>query len=232
MLDALLDLVLPRACTGCGVRGASLCPTCREVLTAAPLGPWRPTPCPPGMPPLLALAGYDGVLKQLLLAHKERAALALSAPLGQALGRVAEPLVGDAAAVLCPVPSSREAVRSRGYDHALRLASAAARELRGHGRAVVARHLLLPARKVADQAGLSAEQRAANLGSALRAAPLAPTRVVLVDDLVTTGATLREAARALSSRGHLVVGAAVLGATRRRLPPHLAVPLHQVAEEG
>jgi predicted amidophosphoribosyltransferase len=233
VFDALLDLVLPRACAGCGARGPALCAGCRAVLAAAPLGPWRPTPCPPGLPPRHALAAYDGPRKRVLLAHKERGGLGLGPPLGQALARVAAPLLGAGPAVLCPVPSSRAAVRARGYDHALRLARAAAR---ASPTDVVARHLLAPARRVADQAGLSAEERAANQRLAMRALPLPPCRVVLVDDLVTTGATLQEAARALSAHGHVVLGAAVLGATRRRSSPNhpsgAAVPLHPVAEEG
>jgi predicted amidophosphoribosyltransferase len=229
VLDALLDLVLPRACAGCGARGTALCDGCRAVLAAPPLGPWRPDPCPPGLPRVHALAGYDGPLKRLLLTHKERGGLRLSAPLGEALARVVTPLLGPAPVVLSPVPSARAAVRARGYDHALRLARVAARATGG---GVVARHLLAPARHVADQAGLSAHERAANQRLAMRALAVVPCRVVLVDDLVTTGATLEEAARALSVHGHVVVGAAVLGATRRRRASGLVVPLHPVAEEG
>ena len=216
MLDALLDLVLPRSCSGCGLRGHALCRGCREVLGATPLGQWLPDPCPPGLPAVRALGPYAGVLKALLLAHKERGRLGLTAPLGSALAAVAAPFAAQPL-VLCPVPSSAAAVRHRGFDHTMRLARTASRHLRGSGRPVVARGLLLPSRGVADQAGLSSAERAANLSGALRPRVAAPARVVLVDDLVTTGATLQEAARALSTAGHLVVGAAVLGATHRRV---------------
>ncbi len=163
-------------------------------------------------------------MRAALLAHKERGALALARPLGQALagavraglraagsatGRAApgaEPPGGrgprDGPVLLVPVPSARRAVRARGHDPARRIAYAAAGELRRSG--VPAR--VLPAlrqrRAVADQSGLGSRQRMANLAGALTAAPgcgrlLAGGRVVLVDDLMTTGASLAEAARAV-----------------------------------
>lgn len=231
MLDALVDLVLPRTCAGCGARGRLLCPSCLQVLERLPLGPVRPRPCPPGLPAVRALAAYDGPLKYLLLAHKEHGRLALSQPLGTALGAVVAGF-GEHRLVLCPAPSSRAALRSRGYDHTARLARAAAAELRRRGAEVVVRRLLEPARAVHDQAGLTSTQRAANLHGALRARRGPVVQVVLVDDVVTTGATLVEARRALVAEGHDVVGAAVLGATQRRLSPGRGSPLHPTAVEG
>jgi predicted amidophosphoribosyltransferase len=93
----------------------------------------------------------------------------------------------------------------------MRLARSAARDL-----GVEARRLLAPARAVADQAGLTTRERAANLAGALRATGVAGLPVVVVDDVMTTGATLVEAARALAAGGHPVAGAAVVAATRRR----------------
>jgi predicted amidophosphoribosyltransferase len=231
VLADLLDLVLPRPCAGCGRPGALLCAPCSDLLAAAPVGPVRPDPCPPGLPPVHALARYDGALRQLLLAHKERGLLGLSAPLGTALAAVVQCL-GTGPVLLCPVPSSRSAVRQRGYDHAHRLAVASARELRRQGREAVVARLLRPARVVADQSGLGASRRAENLAGSLRAVPSRTSRVVVVDDLVTTGATLVEATRALGAGGHDVVGAAVLGATARRKSPGRGSPLHPARDEG
>lgn len=73
-------------------------------------------------------------------------------------------------------------------------------------------------RRVADQAGLSASDRAANLSGAMRARfDLSGRRVIVLDDVITTGATLAEAARALREAGAEVSAAAVVAATARRI---------------
>lgn len=211
MLADLVDLVLPRACAGCAAPGRTLCTACAALL--GPPVAHRPDPCPPGLPELRAAASYAGPVRAALLAHKEDGRRALTRPLGQALARAVAALDPPPGVVLVPVPSSAAAVRARGQDHARRLATAAARELPGARTA----RLLVPARAVADQSGLGAAQRAANLAGALRARRLPPgLPVVVVDDVVTTGATLAEAVRALRAAGAGVRGAAVIGATARR----------------
>ena len=209
MLADLLDLVLPRDCAGCGQPGRTLCGRCAGALTA-PAFAHRPTPAPAGLPPLTAVAAYDGVVRSLLLAHKERGRVALSRPLGRALAEAVRP--HGSGVVLVPVPSAPAAVRARGHDHARRTACVAARRLGLRTAAV-----LLQARAVDDQSGLGAAARAANLDGALRARRrLDGIEVVVVDDLVTTGATLAEAVRALRCAGAQVRGAAVVAATLRR----------------
>ena len=157
-----------------------------------------------------ALSSYQGPLQRLLLAHKERGQLGLTRPLGAGLASAVRSLhVGET--VLCPVPSSAKAVRDRGHDHAMRLARAAADDL-----GTSALRLLVPARAVADQSGLTRRQRASNLGGELRGVGVPARPVVVVDDVMTTGATLVEAARALAAQGHPVAGAAVVAATERR----------------
>lgn len=164
------------------------------------------------MPPLAAAAAYDGPARALLLAHKEHGRLLLVRPLGRALAGAVVLLEPPPGTVLVPVPSSPAAIRARGHDHARRLARAAARSsgLRSD-------HLLVPRRAVADQSGLDARGRAANLRGALTVRRrLDGLVVVIVDDIVTTGATLVEGARALQEGGAQVHGAAVVAATLRR----------------
>ncbi len=232
MLTTLLDLVLPRTCPGCRAPGSGLCHACRELLDGPALGLVRPRPCPPGLPPLSALLEYGGPVQRLLLAHKERGRLQLTAPLGRALATAVQ-VHGRDPVVLCPVPSSPKAVRQRGQDHAMRLARAGAVALRSRGVDAIAARLLVPARQVADQSGLSSAERAANLHGALRATGVPRGRVVIVDDVVTTGATLVEAARALTAFGHLVGGASVIAATARRpTSPIRLTPLLPRTDEG
>lgn len=210
VLADLLDLVLPRSCVGCDVPGRVLCGDCAAGLRTP--FPHRPDPCPAGLPPLVAAAAYDGGIRAALIAHKERGRLGLVRPLGEGLGAAVRAVGVGRPVVLVPVPSSAAAVRERGHDHARRLAAAAARGVPG-GRVGA---LLVPARAVADQSGLTTGGRAANLSGALRARrPVPGLPVVVVDDVVTTGATLTEAARALRLAGADVRGCAVVAATRR-----------------
>jgi predicted amidophosphoribosyltransferase len=123
--------------------------------------------------------------------------------------------------VLVPAPSRGAALRSRGDDPTLGLARGAARRLTRAGQAAAVVPALRLSRSTADQAGLGAQERAANLAGAARVprrlqAAVAGRPVVLVDDVVTTGATLVESTRALRAAGAVVVGAAVVAATARR----------------
>ncbi|MFJ8940748.1 ComF family protein [Streptomyces sp. NPDC102365] len=213
----LTDLVLPAECGGCGRPRTVLCPKCRAALTGNAPCRVRPDPEPPGLPVVHAAAPYEDQVRAALLAHKERGALMLAGPLGAALAEAVRAGLGPAGQVagavaavgsgtpvlLVPVPSARWAVRARGHDPARRIALAAAAGLRrsGTGARVVA--VLRQRRAVADQSGLNSRQRLDNLAGALEVAPggarllAGGGRVVLVDDLMTTGASLAEAARAL-----------------------------------
>ncbi|MDP3712105.1 MAG: phosphoribosyltransferase family protein [Mycobacteriales bacterium] len=215
MLTALLDLVLPASCAACGCPGRELCSACAAELLAPALGPHSPSPRPAGLPQLVVARPYAGVARAALLAHKERGRLRLVRPLGDALGAALRTLELPVTTLVVPVPSSRAAVRARGFDHARRLARAGARAAGLRPAA-----LLVPVRAVADQSGLTTAGRAANLAGALRARrDLSGLDVVVVDDVVTTGATLVEAARALASAGARVRGAACVAGTLRR-PAH------------
>ncbi|MGW6771749.1 ComF family protein [Streptomyces sp. NPDC055037] len=202
----ITGLVLPVACGGCGSPRTPLCEDCGRAL----YGTWpcrvRPAPEPVGLPAVHAAAPYEDAVRAVLLAHKERGALGMAAPLGRALAGAVQAAAPSGTGVgpllLVPVPSTRRAVGARGHDAARRIALAAAGELRRGDRPCRVLPVLRQRRAVADQTGLGARQRLANLSGALEVAVggarlLEGGRVVLVDDLMTTGASLVEAARAL-----------------------------------
>src|SRR2546429_8303226 len=81
--SGLADLVRPGTWAGCGPGApGSLCPNCVAVLDGLRPHPVRPTPAPVGLPACVALGGYDGVLREVLLAYKERGRHVLARPLG------------------------------------------------------------------------------------------------------------------------------------------------------
>ncbi len=169
----------------------------------------------------MAAGDYGGTLRAMVLAHKEHRVLALAGPLGDLLALVVGELPGVASVpiALVPVPSRPVVVRARGHDPMLRIARRAAGRLRRGGLRVAVRRPLRAHRDVRDQAGLDAGARAANLRGAFGARRLAgpdDPAAVVVDDVLTTGATAREAQRALEEAGHHVLGIATVAATRRR----------------
>lgn len=220
-----LDLVLPGSCAGCRTPGGLLCPVCRARL-AGPASPAWPRPPPAGLPTPWAVAAYDGAVRCAIVAYKERARRELAKPLGEALARAVA--AGSRSAeeyaeefYVVPVPSRRRAVSRRGHDPGMTMAEAALADLRRRGLPVGLAGVLRHRRRVADQAGLDAGERAANLAGALVVPPryqpaIRGRRLVLADDVMTTGATLAEAARALRAAGARVDAAAVVAATPRR----------------
>lgn len=206
LVEALTDLVLPRSCIGCGRAGRAWCDGCRPAGLVRVDG---------GALPVLAAGEYAGAVRAALIAYKERNRRDLARPLGELLARAigSGPESGPGSLVLVPVPSTPEAARARGGDHVARLARVAGRRV---GAGVVG--ALRLGRPVYDSAGLSRSDRARNVHRAMVAA--APARsqrnAVIVDDIVTTGATLREATRALEAAGWAVCAGAVVAATARR----------------
>ncbi|MET8297366.1 phosphoribosyltransferase family protein [Streptomyces sp. NPDC005180] len=215
----LAGLVLPADCAGCGAARSLLCGPCRGALGGAGAGPVRPAAGGAGgaLPPLYAAARYEGPVRAVVLAHKERGALPLAGPLGVALAAAVSASRTAGELVLVPVPSARRTLRARGHDPALRLALAASRRLRAGGTPARVAPVLRLRRQVADQAGLGARERWENLAGALEVRPggmrlAAGARIVVVDDVVTTGATLAEASRALRAAGLRARAAAVVAA--------------------
>jgi predicted amidophosphoribosyltransferase len=179
----------------------------------------RPAPEPAGLPAVHAVAPYENAVRAMLLAHKERGALGLAGALGGALAAAVRAGAGQAGGagslLLVPVPSARRATAARGHDPVRRIAAAATAELRRGGMRAQVLAVLRQRRAVADQAGLGAQERRANLTGALVVVGagrrlLDGGRVVLVDDLLTTGSSLAEAARAVRAAGHAGSGVAAV----------------------
>lgn len=223
VLAAAGDLVLPGTCAGCGRPGRAVCLDCRRALChlAVPhLGPVAPHPVPPGWPGCHATLRYEGVAARLARAFKDedRRDLAdvLARLLADAVRRAASQGGAPGEILVVPVPSSPAAIRRRGDRPMLVLAGRAARLL-GAGAAVEPG--LRVRRGTADQAGLGRAARLANLDGAMttpRPHRVRRRHVVLVDDVLTSGATLTEGRRALLAAGAARVDLAVVMVTPRR----------------
>jgi predicted amidophosphoribosyltransferase len=223
---ALADLVLPRTCAGCGLPGHLLCRPCASLLARPRLA--TPRRVPWGFPPTVAAGAYAGPVRPTVIAFKERGRAELARPLGTALALAVTALSRAVPErrgplLLVPVPSSRAALRTRGRDHVRELTRQAVAELRAAGLPAGELRLLRRRGRVQDSSALSAAERRANLAGTflLDPRPRGPGRgalLVLVDDVVTSGATLTEAAGVLVGAAHLgalPVVAAVVAATPR-----------------
>lgn len=211
LVTATLDVLLPPLCPGCGVEGALLCAACGEPLRArldappgVPLGLPEPVPVP-----LLQLewcAPFSGSVRAALHALKYEGARDLAGPLGTAMARRWQ-VAGRGGVALVPVPVHPGRLRERGYDQAVLLAAAAGREL---GLPVVA--AVSRTHSTTAQHGLGRADRARNVGRRF-AVPEGLSGAVrgrwhiLVDDVVTTGATLSACATALLAAGAAGVSA-------------------------
>lgn len=211
--QAALDLVFPARCVGCGNSGAFLCDNCSVSLSPAapPRCPrcWRPGPdagpclhcqfASPAFDGLRAAFVYTGTARELVHALKYRGTTALATPmaslLAEAVGRY-----GLAADLVVPVPLSGLRRRTRGFNQAEALARALGSELRlpVRPRAVERRRHTPPQARSAD-----VEERRRNVAGAFvsREPSIVGQRVLLVDDVTTTGATLAACAGALKEAG-------------------------------
>ncbi|WP_203580674.1 ComF family protein [Microbacterium hibisci] len=217
-----LALLLPVTCAGCDEPDVSLCERC--ALALAPDVRRQTVPSATGELVVWSGLAFDGVAARVLRAIKEDGRTGLTAALVPALTAALEK-AGAGDAVLVPLPTSRAAYRRRGFRVPDLLIRRAGRR---------PRRLLRHARRTADQRGLDRAERRRNVAGSLVASlpagarryerarsgaldgPLPRLRVVVVDDVVTTGASLGEAVRALRAAGLEVVAAVTVAATPRR----------------
>lgn len=189
MLAELFRSLVPPRCIVCGGPGAALCDACRSEL-----GPPTEGARFAFVDRVLCPWDYDGAARKLILDLKLRGLTAAAEPLAAGMVELAL-RKGLAATWMTWVPCRAADRRRRGFDHAEVLARGVARGLGLHRRPALSR-----AGVALDQAGLTADQRARNLEGAFVCGAVDGS-VLLIDDLVTTGATASACARVLRGAG-------------------------------
>jgi len=203
-LPALSELIFPSRCLGCRQLGIGICSTCRAS--------WHPhvyrtSIAVDGMTfPVYSAVAYSPVAQRVLLGAKESALHDADRLILQALTHSLAYFYSEVGiADLVPIPSRKKNTRKRGRDFILEQTSEVSRDP-----LVQVRAILSHSRMVKDQSTLNSRTREINLSQSMRCANLegsANIPVIIIDDLVTSGATLREAGRALHGAGYNVIGA-------------------------
>jgi predicted amidophosphoribosyltransferase len=212
----VLDLILPLECGGCGAPSTRWCDACAVELSVAADKPHVVNPRVDPQVPVFALGRYAGARRQVILAMKEHGRGDLVAPLSRALaigvhrlvvwGMVETPLT------IVPAPTRRSAARRRGGDPVTRMARLAVAAVPGRPDITVVQALRMKA-LARDSVGLGTAARERNIaGRVLLRGARPHTEVVLVDDVVTTGATARESVRILRAAGVRVAAVLAIAA--------------------
>lgn len=197
----MLDLILPLACGGCGAPSTKWCAACATTLAVHADEPHLVTPrIDPGVP-VFALGRYAGSRRQAIVALKEHGRRDLVVPLARALALGVHQLIGwgilDTPFTVVPAPTRALAARRRGGDPVTRIAQRATER---HPDITVTQAVRTRA-MVRDSVGLTTADRERNLNGRIKITKPISGDILLVDDIVTTGATAREAVRVLHGTG-------------------------------
>lgn len=209
----MLDLFLPLECGGCGAPSTRWCDACAVELAVGPDEPHVVNPRIDPEVPVFALGRYANARRRALLALKEHGRADLVAPLALALALGAHRLLSwgivETPLTIVPAPTRRSAARRRGGDPVTRLARAAVGR---HPEIAVAQALRVKA-LTRDSVGLGTAARERNITGRVVLHGRPPrTEVMVVDDVVTTGATARESVRVLHAAGVRVAAVLAIAA--------------------
>ena len=209
-LRFMLDLILPLECGGCGAPSTRWCDVCAAAFDVKPDDPHLVPPRVAPDVPVFTLGRYAGPRRQAIVALKEHGRRDLVAPLARALAMGVHHLIRwgilDVPVTVVPAPTRASAARRRGGDPVARIATAA---IRAHAGITVVPALRTTA-MVRDSVGLTSAARQRNLAGRVRLIGSVAGPVLLVDDIVTTGATAREAVRTLHTAGAQVTAVLAL----------------------
>lgn len=194
--NTLLDLVFPPRCTGCGLVDTTWCSRCQGQLEALPLDMY--TRHVFDSFETASSGEHIGYLQAAVQALKYARAEHVAITLGERLSAVLH-LLNWSVDLIVPVPLHAERLRTRGYNQADLIARAAAE----HAQREYAPNALMRIRHTRSQVGLDRSERLSNVTDAFIAEPeqVRGQRIILVDDVLTTGATLFAGAEALYQAG-------------------------------
>jgi len=218
LLESIIELLAPTRCVGCELPGALLCEPCSAALPfvdaqvacprcGAPFGLMVCTECWStefAFEAALSLGELDGALARAIVLHKDAGERRLGPMLGEMLAAAVAEQWGAWPDTVCWVPATSAAIARRGFDHAAALAAPVASRLGA------AHEPLLIRARARDQRRMGRVDRLASARGTFSAGEGAMGRVLVIDDVLTTGATLDAAAQALLMAGASAVRVAVI----------------------